>query len=57
MANKLAAPQPSLTLPIALKKTKQRVREGSNFPSKFDWVVIMMGYESGLINGVVIGIN
>ena len=29
--------------------------EGSNFPNKFDWVVIMMGYESGLINGVVIG--
>nr|XP_023910601.1 receptor-like protein 9DC3 [Quercus suber] len=29
--------------------------EGSNFPSKFDWVVIMMGYGSGLINGVVIG--
>ncbi|XP_075659873.1 receptor-like protein 54 [Castanea sativa] len=31
--------------------------EGSNFPSKFDWVVIMMEYESGLINGVVIGNN
>ncbi|KAM4119400.1 hypothetical protein ACJW30_03G055900 [Castanea mollissima] len=29
--------------------------EGSNFPSKFDWVVIMMGYGSGLINGIVIG--
>ena len=31
--------------------------EGSNFPSKFDWVVIMMGYGSGLINGFVIGNN
>ncbi|KAM4108736.1 hypothetical protein ACB094_03G067800 [Castanea mollissima] len=31
--------------------------EGSNFPSKFDWVVIMMEYGSGLINGVVIGNN
>ncbi|KAK7825886.1 receptor-like protein 6 [Quercus suber] len=30
---------------------------GSNFPSKSDWVVIMMGYGSGLINGVVIGNN
>ncbi|KAL4637617.1 hypothetical protein ACB092_03G089700 [Castanea dentata] len=30
---------------------------GSNFPSKFDWVVIMMEYGSGLINGVVIGNN
>ena len=29
--------------------------EGSNFPSKFDWVVIMMRYGSGLINGVIIG--
>ncbi|XP_050275202.1 receptor-like protein 6 isoform X1 [Quercus robur] len=29
--------------------------EGSNFPSKSDWVVIMMGYGSGLINGVIIG--
>ncbi|KAK7817510.1 receptor-like protein 6 [Quercus suber] len=31
--------------------------EGSNFPSKFDWVVIMMGYGSGLIIGFVIGNN
>ncbi|KAL4637610.1 hypothetical protein ACB092_03G089200 [Castanea dentata] len=31
--------------------------EGSNFPSKSDWVVIMMGYESGLIIGFVIGNN
>ncbi|KAF3960365.1 hypothetical protein CMV_014914 [Castanea mollissima] len=31
--------------------------EGSNFPSKSDWVVIMMEYGSGLINGVVIGNN
>ncbi|XP_023927049.2 receptor-like protein 11 [Quercus suber] len=29
--------------------------EGSNFPNKFDWVVIMMGYGSGLINEIVIG--
>ncbi|XP_065627676.1 receptor-like protein 7 isoform X1 [Quercus suber] len=31
--------------------------EGSNFPSKSDWVVIMMGYGSGLIIGFVIGNN
>ncbi|KAM3705242.1 hypothetical protein ACJW31_03G066000 [Castanea mollissima] len=31
--------------------------EGSNFPSKSDWVVLMMGYESGLIIGFVIGDN
>ncbi|KAL4637615.1 hypothetical protein ACB092_03G089500 [Castanea dentata] len=31
--------------------------EGSNFPSKSDWVVIMMGYGSGLIIGFVIGDN
>ena len=31
--------------------------EGSNFPSKSDWVVIMMGYGSELIIGFVIGNN
>nr|XP_023896564.1 receptor-like protein 9DC3 [Quercus suber] len=31
--------------------------EGSNFPSKFDWIVIMMGYGSGLVVGLVIGNN
>ncbi|KAM3753062.1 hypothetical protein ACB098_03G065500 [Castanea mollissima] len=31
--------------------------EGSNFPSKSDWVVILMGYGSGLIIGFVIGDN
>ncbi|KAK7856984.1 receptor-like protein 6 [Quercus suber] len=31
--------------------------EGSNFPSKSDWVVIMMGYGSGLVVGLVIGNN
>ena len=31
--------------------------EGSKFPSKSDWIVIMMGYGSGLIIGFVIGNN
>ncbi|XP_030967032.1 receptor-like protein 7 [Quercus lobata] len=31
--------------------------EGSNFPSKSNWVVIMMGYGSGLVVGFVIGNN
>ena len=31
--------------------------EWSNFPSKSDWVVIMMGYGSELIIGFVIGNN
>ena len=31
--------------------------EGSNFPSKSDWVVIMMGYGGGLVVGFIIGNN
>lgn len=31
--------------------------EGSNFPSKPDWVVKMMGYGGGLVVGFIIGNN
>ena len=31
--------------------------EGTNFPSKSDWIVIMMGYGGGLVVGFIIGNN
>ena len=44
-----------LTLTQLLPIFKQG--EFSEFPSKSDWVVILMGYGSGLIIGFVIGQN
>ena len=50
-----------LTMKCKISKTmtqpppNSKQGEGSNFPSKSDWVVIMMGYGSGLIIGFVIG--
>ncbi|KAF3952771.1 hypothetical protein CMV_021711 [Castanea mollissima] len=50
-----------LTMKCKISKTmtqpplNSKQGEGSSFPSKSDWVVIMMGYRSGLIIGFVIG--
>ncbi|XP_075656884.1 receptor-like protein 7 isoform X1 [Castanea sativa] len=42
---------------MTLPPPNSKQGEGSNFPSKSDWVVIVMGYGSGLIIGFVIGNN
>ena len=41
------------TQPLPISKQGEFLK----FPSKFDWVVIMMGYGSGLIIGFIIGQN
>ncbi|KAM3734621.1 hypothetical protein ACB098_10G029300 [Castanea mollissima] len=43
--------------PLTQPQPNSKQDEVLNFPSKSDWVVIMMGYGSGLIIGFVIGQN